>query len=70
MYHDQYEVLNDSGKTKFVWIEPWALDIEILPNSTCMIYSESEFEGRFEVVKEENLTTIYCWGGAGLIVKN
>lgn len=44
MYHDQYEVLNDSGKTKFVWIEPWALDIEILPNSTCMIYSEANLK--------------------------
>src|SRR4051812_39184132 len=69
MYSDQYEILNDSSKTKFIWIEPWALDIKILPNSSCIIYSDSEFKGKFEIEKEGDSVTIYCWEGAGLIIK-
>ncbi len=53
MYSEQYEIVNDSDKTKFIWIELWALDIEVLPNSNCIVYSDSKFKRKFEIEKKK-----------------
>jgi len=69
MYSDERIVPNESDSPLSVWVEPWALDIEIPAGSVGVFKADSDTEGSFELEEREGQLEIYGWCGSSLIVE-
>ena len=68
IYTDEKRILNPTGKSMTIWIEPWALEVEVPPGKTALFTADSETAGQFEVRIKDDTYTIYAWCGSSLKV--